>query len=113
MTKHFDAITTILVQAFNEGWDAARKIDAIADYFIPLMVGAVTLSPAERFPIMRDLQDELHEAIAEYGILADWEYLGRDSDGEKDYVLRNADTAWDIKISERVHKAFEALKVPA
>ena len=93
-TKLYMAFVSILTESINRygKCDDVEVCKDIAAYINMLPFGTY-------------YADTLYEFIAEYGEDVDDTYLGRDSEGEKQFITHNPDTNWH----ERIRKELVAI----
>lgn len=91
--KIYSALVSILTECVNRDGkcDDAEVCSTIAAYLNML-------------PFTTYYSDTLYEFIADFGEDVDDTYLGRDEDGEKQYLIHNPDTNWHERIRKELAK---------
>jgi hypothetical protein len=93
-TTIFDAFLSIMLDNINQSGKCVDEdvCKDIAAYIVML-------------PFETNYGDALYDFIAEYGEDEDSTYMGRDENGEKQYVSHNPDTHWH----ERIRRELAAM----
>ena len=105
MSMSNEVITASLMSILTEHVNARGKVDdaalcrSIADYI-------------NGIPFTIYYADSLYDFIREFGEDYDETYLGRDADGEKQYIVFNKDTNWHTRIRKELialgyYKAYD------
>jgi hypothetical protein len=91
--KLYNAFISILTERINQDGkcDDAEVCKDIAAYLNML-------------PFTTNIGDTLWNFIDEHGEDVDYTYLGRDADGEKQYLTHNPDTNWHERIRKELAK---------
>ena len=100
-----EVIAASLISIMTEHINAHGKVDdaiicrSIADYI-------------NTIPFTVYYADTLYDFIAEYGEDVDDTYVGRDADGEKQYITHNPNTNWHARIRKELvalgyYKAYD------
>jgi hypothetical protein len=97
----YASLTSIMTESVNHfgKFDDDKICKSIADYI-------------NTIPFTIYYHDTLYEFISEYGEDIDDSYLGRDENGEKQYITYNQETNWHTRIRKELvalgyYKAYD------